>query len=93
MSEHLHMTPIGDTGMYVLETASWRIMRPVMDKSKCKECGMCLTYCPVNAIIGTVNKTYSITYDYCKGCGICVTECPHHALSMELEGEKLNNEK
>ena len=34
MAERLHITPIGDDGMYILDTASWRVFRPVMDKEK-----------------------------------------------------------
>ncbi len=86
MAAHRFVTPIGNDGMYVLDTASWRIFRPVMDKSKCVECGMCLTYCPVCAIVGDGEKKYRITYDYCKGCGICAAECPKQAISMVPEG-------
>lgn len=86
MSEHRYVTPIGNDGMYVLDTASWRIVRPVMDKTKCVECGMCLAYCPVGAIVGTPEKTYCICYDYCKGCGICASECPKQAIMMDAEG-------
>lgn len=84
--EHLHITPIGNDGMYILDTASWRVHKPVMDKEKCVECGMCLTYCPVNAIVGTEDGKYKITYDYCKGCGICANECKVKAIDMVLEG-------
>lgn len=86
MSEELYITPVGDRGMYILDTASWRVFRPVMDKTKCVECGICMTYCPVNAIIGTRDNVYEITYDYCKGCGICASECPRHAVDMMPEG-------
>ena len=86
MNERLHITPVGDTGMYILDTASWRVFRPVMDKEKCVECGMCLTYCPVNVIVGREDNTYEITYDYCKGCGICAQECPRKAIDMAPEG-------
>lgn len=58
----------------------------VMDKEKCVNCGMCLAYCPVNAIIGTEDKKFEITYDYCKGCGICANECKKGAIEMVLEG-------
>ena len=86
MAERLHITPIGDDGMYVLDTASWRVFRPVMNKEKGIECGMCLAYCPVCAIKGTEDKKYYITYDFCKGCGICAEECPKKAIEMVSEG-------
>jgi pyruvate ferredoxin oxidoreductase delta subunit len=85
MVKHLHITPIGNDGMYILDTASWRVFRPVMNKEKCVECGMCLSYCPVNAIVGR-GKKFEITYDYCKGCGICANECKKGAIDMVLEG-------
>lgn len=84
--QHLHITPVGDDGIYLLDTASWRVYRPVMNKKKCVECGMCLAYCPVNAIVGTADGRYLITYDYCKGCGICAHECKKDAIDMILEG-------
>ncbi|WP_312047724.1 4Fe-4S binding protein [Anaerotignum sp.] len=86
MSKHQFVTPIGNDGMYILDTASWRIFRPIMDKEKCVECGMCMAYCPVGAIIGVTAKNYQITYDFCKGCGICAKECPCKAIDMKLEG-------
>ncbi len=63
------VTPVGNEGMYILDTASWRIVKPVMNKEKCVECGICLTYCPVNSIEFKSDK-YIINYDFCKGCGI-----------------------
>ncbi|MCR4668973.1 MAG: 4Fe-4S binding protein [Clostridia bacterium] len=70
--------------MYVLDTASWRVFRPVMDKEKCVECGLCMGYCPVDSVIYK-DDAYTITYDYCKGCGLCAKECPAGAISMEPE--------
>ena len=81
------VTPLGNEGMYVLDTAAWRIVRPVMDKSKCINCGICMGYCPVNSIIFE-NVQFLISYDYCKGCGICAAECPRLAMRMRPEGGK-----
>ena len=86
MTDRLHVTPIGDDGIYILDTASWRVHRPVLNKEKCVQCGMCMAYCPVNSIIGKENNTYEISYDYCKGCGICAYECKSGAIDMVLEG-------
>lgn len=72
--------------MYVLDTASWRTHRPVMEKALCVNCGICLGYCPVNSIKWSEERGYYISYDFCKGCGICAAECPKEAISMEREG-------
>lgn len=81
-----HITPKGGEGMYILDTASWRVFRPVMDKEKCVECGLCMAYCPVNSIVSK-EDSYVISYDYCKGCGLCAKECPRGAISMEPEAD------
>ena len=81
------VTPVGNEGMYILDTASWRIVKPVMNKEKCVECGICLTYCPVNSIEFKSYK-YIINYDFCKGCGICSNECPKTAIDMIEEGDE-----
>lgn len=87
MLEKKYISPVGSKGMYILDTASWRTVKPVMDKEKCIECGICLTICPVNAIKGTKEETYYIDYSYCKGCGVCAKECPKTAIEMILEKE------
>ena len=75
MQNSKFVTPLGDDGMYILDTAAWRTERPVIDKQLCLNCGLCMGYCPVNSI-------------YCKGCGICSVECPKKAVSMVPEGGK-----
>lgn len=80
-------TPLGNDGMYILDTAAWRTERPVINKEKCINCGICLGYCPVNSIYAE-GKEILISYDYCKGCGICAYECPKQAIDMVPEGGK-----
>lgn len=87
MSEKKYISPIGYEGLYVLDTASWRTIKPVIDKVNCIECGICMTICPVCSIEWTSNQKYYINYDYCKGCGICAKECPKKAIVMISERE------
>lgn len=79
--------PIGRGGIFITDTGKWRKERPIMDKEKCIECGICFMFCPVFSIIKEDEK-YEITYDYCKGCGICAHECPKDAIDMVPEEEK-----
>ncbi|MDY6147162.1 4Fe-4S binding protein [Peptoniphilaceae bacterium SGI.137] len=76
---------LGNNGFHVLDTGSWRTYRPVMDKEKCIECGICYSYCPVFAIEADDKRHFIISYSNCKGCGICAHECPHDAIEMIRE--------
>jgi pyruvate ferredoxin oxidoreductase delta subunit len=86
MLKRTFITPVGNEGIYTLDTGSWRTLKPIMNKEKCTECGICMTYCPVNSIIGDKEKKYQIDYKFCKGCGICAHECPSKAIDMKKEG-------
>lgn len=85
MKEREHITPIGDEGLYVLDTSKWRNFKPVINRQKCINCGICFTYCPVNSIYKKGEKFF-INLSYCKGCGICSNECPKKAIEMVSEG-------
>jgi len=87
MEKREYITPKGDEGIYCIDTASWRTFKPVMDKAKCIECGLCSVYCPVNSI-HKLDGRYSISLEYCKGCGICSNECPKKAIGMVMEEEE-----
>ncbi|MDT8358577.1 MAG: 4Fe-4S binding protein [Methanomicrobiaceae archaeon] len=63
------------------KTGTWRTSRPVIDREKCNECGICALFCPD----GCFDKDLNIDLDFCKGCGICAQECPKKAITMERE--------
>lgn len=83
-----YIVPIGPEGLHIVQTGSWRTRKPVMDRSKCVKCGMCLMYCPVNSILRTAEGGFEISYTYCKGCGICARECKKGAITMEAVKEE-----
>lgn len=85
MNHRSFISPIGREGIYILDTASWRALRPVLDSSRCIGCGLCMAYCPVNSVVRTGEKQFEISYEYCKGCGICARECPKQAITMAEE--------
>lgn len=66
-------------------TGDWRSERPVIDREKCTNCGMCWLYCPEPAIVAKDDGSYEVDLYYCKGCGICTTICPRKCITMEEE--------
>jgi len=62
-------------------TGSWRVFRPVIDREKCNQCGLCQMYCPE----GAIDQNLTIDLNFCKGCGICANECPKKAIEMVRE--------
>ena len=94
-SRKSHSEPVpGDGG----RTGSWRVVRPVIDNSKCipaksnkMSCFTCWLFCPDGVITKTIPPT--IDYEYCKGCEICAEECPVDAITMVEEADFTEEEK
>jgi len=82
----LPLTPIGDKPSTMNITGLWRVVRPVVDREKCKKCTLCWKFCP-DAAIKLVDGIPVVDLNYCKGCGICAFECPAKCIVMVKEGE------
>ena len=65
------------------ETGEWRTQTPVFDEEKCKQCLLCVPYCPDSCIPVVDGKRRAFDLMHCKGCGICVKACPFDAISMK----------
>lgn len=63
-------------------TGEWRIDTPVFIEDKCKQCLICVPFCPDSSIPVEDGKRLDFDYDHCKGCGICVAACPFDAIEM-----------
>ncbi|MDP8216928.1 MAG: 4Fe-4S binding protein [Candidatus Kaelpia imicola] len=57
----------------------------VRNESKCTHCGLCVVYCPTNALY-TDRATQEIIFekDKCIGCEICVRVCPTKAMEVSF---------
>jgi len=84
--EELPLTPISNESSTINLTGLWRVIRPVVDKKKCKKCKICWKFCPDSAI-RLVDGEPVIDLRYCKGCGICAVECPQKCIIMVKEDE------
>jgi ferredoxin len=51
-----------------------------VDARQCQGCGVCVDFCPVDAI--EVDDIAVIDSNTCIGCGACVTKCPFDAISL-----------
>jgi len=55
----------------------------------CKQCGICVEFCPKGVFtkdaLGTPQPTYQ---DKCIGCSQCVLHCPDFAITVSEEAEE-----
>jgi NAD-dependent dihydropyrimidine dehydrogenase PreA subunit len=58
-----------------------------VDAELCNACGICLGYCPMEAI-GMADAVACINLDKCIGCGLCVDSCPTEALILAAKPEE-----
>ena len=64
-------------------TGEWRVETPDWESSKCKQCLLCVPFCPDSSIPVVEGKRMDFDFDHCKGCGICYTVCPFKAIEWK----------
>jgi len=68
--------------------------KPTINEDKCVACGMCIRYCPQEAIAYNEHQKAQIDYSRCIGCGQCIVSCHYGAAKGSFEGDKTTlNEK
>ncbi len=58
------------------------IEKPIIDKTKCVGCSLCVSKCQFNALEIVDNKA-SLIQHRCEGCGLCEVICPHNAIKLQ----------
>lgn len=76
-------TILKDGNSKEFKTGDWKTKFPVHNKEKCKNCMMCIPYCPDDCINQKDGILTNINLDYCKGCGVCAKVCPFKAIEMK----------
>ena len=64
-------------GKYEMHNA----IKPKIDSEKCTGCGVCMKWCPSNALT-LLDKKITIDRNVCIGCGECILSCEQHAIKM-----------
>lgn len=58
-----------------------------IDLKLCKQCGVCISFCPVKVYTPDLDGSPLITYpEKCIHCKICFYRCPDFAINWEGEG-------
>ena len=56
---------------------------PFINKNWCKGCGICVEFCPAEALaLDEMEKSYLAYPDKCTGCGMCELRCPDFAIEL-----------
>lgn len=60
------------------------VVHPRVNAKQCRNCGLCLKYCPAGAIVQTENYVM-IDDEKCIGCGECLVACKYGAVKMKWD--------
>ncbi|MDD2574311.1 MAG: DUF362 domain-containing protein [Bacillota bacterium] len=59
-------------------------VRPEVKKEKCRACGLCIEWCPRDAI-QIYDGAARIDIEKCYGCGECIATCRHQAIKYSFK--------
>ena len=58
-------------------------MLAVIRESECIGCTLCISACPVDAIVGAQQQMHTVVEDHCTGCELCLEPCPVDCIDLE----------
>ena len=54
-------------------------------EGECIGCTLCITACPVDAIVGARNQIHTVLNEICTGCELCIPPCPVDCIDLESQ--------
>lgn len=64
--------------------AETMIKKPAINIAWCKGCGICVAFCPTQALSMTTADKASLSHpENCTSCGMCELRCPDLAIELE----------
>ena len=54
----------------------------VIDETLCIGCTLCITACPVDAIVGAARLMHTVIARDCTGCALCIPPCPVDCITL-----------
>lgn len=76
-------------GTLPLDTACGTATPPaaaLIDEAACIGCTLCITACPVDAIVGARRRMHTVITAECTGCALCLPPCPVDCITLEPTG-------
>ena len=55
----------------------------IINKSWCKQCGICVEFCPKSVLEMGEDGVYIKEKEKCISCGLCELRCPDYAIYIE----------
>src|SRR5689334_6859808 len=59
-----------------------------IDEATCIGCTLCISACPVDAIIGAPRRMHGVLTALCTGCELCVAPCPVDCIALRPAGRE-----
>jgi Na+-translocating ferredoxin:NAD+ oxidoreductase subunit B len=63
----------------------------LIDEQVCIGCTLCISACPVDAIVGAAKQMHTVIAAECTGCELCIVPCPVDCISMIPPGKRISS--